>query len=142
MKTQKRKIGDIGEQVAADYLKNNGYKILDRNYNRKWGEIDIVAVCHGGRIKWHNRCHNNGTICRDSDIITFVEVKTVKKGSKFRPEENIHFWKQKRLVNTAQSYLKENKISPEVNWQIDVVIVELNFNNQKANLRHIKNAVY
>ncbi|MBX4181397.1 YraN family protein, partial [Candidatus Parcubacteria bacterium] len=56
-RTEKRKLGDIGENIACDFLKNRGYTIVERNYLRKWGEIDIVA--------------------RKGEVIHFVEVKSV-----------------------------------------------------------------
>ena len=56
----RRKLGDRGEDVALNYLKNQGYEILDRNWQRKWGEIDIVA--------------------RENNEIVFLEVKTQSQG--------------------------------------------------------------
>ena len=56
-RTEKRKLGDIGENIACDFLKRRGFEIIERNYLRKWGEIDIVA--------------------RKRNVIRFVEVKSV-----------------------------------------------------------------
>ncbi|PIW74862.1 MAG: YraN family protein, partial [Candidatus Portnoybacteria bacterium CG_4_8_14_3_um_filter_44_15] len=61
MPSEKRKTGDLGEGIAAKYLENNGYKIIERNYRKNWGEIDIVA--------------------RKDDCLIFVEVKTMQKTS-------------------------------------------------------------
>ena len=124
MPSQKRKIGDIGEKIAFDYLKKQGYQILDRNYQKPWGEIDIIV--------------------QNNKEIIFIEVKTrtVSKGQSLEPEESVHSWKQKKLIRTAQTYLLEKKYHPETSWQIDVIAVELNFQTRKANLRHIKNAVW
>lgn len=175
-KTQKQKTGDLGEEIAVNYLKNKGYEVLERNYKKKFGEIDIIAVCHNeyhndiismshschidGTLmsySWHNDivCHyNDKTLCHDDGIIKkllnkkknavliFFEVKTGMAGSSFRVEENVHSHKKRRLIRTAQTYLLENKLAPDINWQIDVIIVELDFNTMKADLEHIKNAVY
>lgn len=122
MVTHKRKLGDLGEKIALEYLKKNGYQILERNYQKKWGEIDIIA-----QLK---------------ENIVFIEVKSKSKGMAIRPEQNVNFFKQKRLIRAAQTYLLERKISPEKPWQIDVIAVELDFKNKKANLRHLKNVVW
>ncbi|OGZ32896.1 MAG: hypothetical protein A3H00_02960 [Candidatus Portnoybacteria bacterium RBG_13_40_8] len=110
--------------MALDYLKKQNYHILDRNYQRKWGEIDIITS-------------------KDKEIV-FVEVKTRKKNqnSFIGPEESVGFFKQKRLIRTAQTYLLKENYPPETNWQIDVIAVELDEQTRRANLRHIKNAVY
>jgi putative endonuclease len=121
MKTQKRKTGDLGEEIAETYLKKRGYIILGRNYNKKWGELDIVA-----KFK--------------KDII-FIEVKSVAKGGIFLPAHNVNFHKQQRLIRAARSWLAENKISAEINWRIDVVVVELNYEKKKAKVEHLRNAV-
>lgn len=122
MVTQKRKIGDIGEEAAVKYLKKLGYRILERNYNKKWGEIDIVA-----KFK--------------KDIV-FVEVKSQKKGSRFFPAQNVNFHKQQRLIRAAQTWLAENKTSEDIGWQIDALIVELDFESKKAKVEHLRNCVW
>ncbi|KKR03295.1 MAG: hypothetical protein UT31_C0025G0003 [Parcubacteria group bacterium GW2011_GWF2_39_13b] len=122
MVTQKRKLGDIGEEAAEKYLKKLGYRILEKNYNRKWGEIDIVA-----KFK--------------KDIV-FVEVKSKNKDSKFLPAQNVNFFKQQRLIRAARSWLAENKIKSEVAWQIDVLIVELDFGGKNAQVKHLRNCVW
>ncbi|MBI4836945.1 MAG: YraN family protein [Candidatus Portnoybacteria bacterium] len=122
MPTAKRKIGDLGEDAAANYLKGRGYQILDRNYNRKWGEIDIVT-----RFK--------------KDIV-FVEVKSQEKGTKFFPAQNVNYFKQQRLIRAAKTWLLENRILPETPWQIDVMVVKLNSDSGASEIEHIKNAVW
>lgn len=111
----------MGEEVAEKYLKKLGYRILDRNYRQKWGEIDIVA-----KFK--------------KDIV-FVEVKSKEKGSRFLPAQNVNFHKQQRLIRAAQTWLLENKIPPQTAWQIDVIIVELDYENRNARVEHLRNAV-
>ena len=122
MITEKRKLGDIGEEAAVKYLKKLGYRILDRNYCQKWGEIDIVA-----KFK--------------KDIV-FVEVKSKGKDSKFLPAQNVNYFKQQRLIRAAQTWLAENKISEETPWQIDALIVELDFDKKIAKVEHLRNAVW
>ena len=76
MLTAKTKLGNLGEALAANYLKKLGYQILERNYRKKWGELDIVT-----------RFKNN---------IVFVEVKSQEKGTKFFPAQNVTYFKQQR----------------------------------------------
>lgn len=121
MVTPKRKLGDLAEKIALNYLQKQGYQILQKNYQRKWGEIDIVTQLN--------------------KTIVFIEVKSQSRGKEIRPEENVTFFKQKRLIRAAQTYLLEKKISSEIPWQIDLIALELNFKTRKANLRHLKNVV-
>jgi len=123
-----KKLGDFGERVAKEYLKNKGYKILDENYSDsyisgpKGGEIDIVA--------------------KKENIINFVEVKTleVRPGSdRFSPEDKVNFQKQKKIIKTAQKWLMKNKISFDSKWQIDVISIKIDLNSKKAKIRHFKN---
>ena len=66
VKTEKREKGDVGEEVAFSYLKDNGYKVLDRNYSNRFGEIDIIALrkAQGRLVKHlvgrqpHHQIHN------------------------------------------------------------------------------------
>lgn len=124
MPTQRRKLGDLGEKIAADYLESRGYKILDRNFKKPWGEIDIIAQ------------NNQGLI--------FIEVKTrtVPQGDNPYPEDSVYSLKKQKLIRAAQSYLLEKKYPSEATWQIDVIAIELNEQTRKANLKHIKNAVW
>jgi len=115
-------LGGIGEKIAEKYLKDKGYKILDRNFRySKLGELDIIAQ-HG------------------NDII-FCEVKARKKTgpSEFLPEDNITFDKQKKLIKLSQIYLSKNKLT-ENPWQIDILAIEI-YRDCSYDLRHLENAV-
>src|SRR3989344_5286560 len=99
-RTEKRKLGDIGENVACEFLKRRGFEIIERNYLRKWGEIDIVA--------------------KKNNTIRFIEVKSVSHVTEgYRPEDNMHPWKLKRLSRTMQTYLLEKEL--DCDWQLDLV---------------------
>jgi putative endonuclease len=115
-------LGKWGETIAADYLQENGYSIIARNWKSPYGELDIIA--------------------RRMDTLSFVEVKTRSGRSYGWPEEAITPQKQEHLVNSAQTYLDEMPDSANLEWQIDVIaiIVEDKFNKQYA-LKHYENAV-
>lgn len=128
MRTEKRVIGDLGEGIACLYLKGQGYSILERNYLKKWGEIDIVAQ-------------------KEKDI-HFVEVKTLQRhnlthfdSGNFRAEDNVHERKVQRLWRTLESYLLENNVSEKVSWQIDVCTVYLDILERKAKVNLIENII-
>lgn len=129
MPTLKRQLGDLGEKIACDYLKKQGYLILEQNYQKPWGEIDIISQ-------------------KDKKTIVFIEVKTIEKSrgsemsKKITPETNVHFSKQQKLIRTCQTYLLEKNYPPETAWQIDVIAIELDKQTRLADLRHFKNAVY
>jgi putative endonuclease len=124
-KSEKRRIGDIGEGVAAKYLENKGFFVVERNYWRPWGEIDLVAK-RGGKLH-------------------FVEVKSVSRealgGGGVRPEENMHEAKLRRLHRAVQTYLIEKKVGDEVEWQIDLACVTLNIDTKRARVEVIENIV-
>ena len=136
-KTEKRRKGDMGEEVAFLYLKKNGYRILGRNCKNKFGEIDIVAFKPSGNIL--NRIIGD----RKKGLIVFVEVKTQKQKREdgLYPERNVGWKKQRSMVRAAECYLLENNYPDDTDWQIDVIGVELDYASRKANLRHLKNAV-
>jgi len=130
-KTEKQIIGKIGEDTACKFLVKQGYKIVDRNYLKKWGEIDIVA--------------------QKSNKLHFIEVKTVSRENladvtyetydSYRPEDNIHPWKLQRLARTIQSYLIEKKFSEKNEWQFDIVSVFLNIKDKTAKVNFIKDII-
>jgi len=121
-----KRVGNLGERIAENYLKNKGYQILDRNFvfripgNPQKGEIDIVA--------------------KKGDTISFVEVKTLRDALGFSPEEKVNFSKSRKLVKTAESWLMKNKIPLNSKWQIDVISIKIE-QNKKVKIDHFENAV-
>lgn len=79
------KVGDMGENAAAEFLQRAGYQILSRKYRSKTGEIDIIASHKG--------------------TIIFVEVKTRRSTLYGFPAESVTYTKQQKIINTALCYL-------------------------------------
>ena len=125
-KTPKRKIGDIGEDLALKYLINKGYSYCSRNYLKPWGELDLV-------VRKGNRLH-------------FVEVKTVSRepeGIKdsLRPEENMHKRKILRINRAIQTYLLDHKVPRSMEWQIDLACIYLDFSTRRAKVEVLENII-
>jgi putative endonuclease len=129
-KKNNKLIGNYGEEIAAKYLSAKGFEILDRNYLKKWGEIDIVT--------------------RRTGTIHFVEVKTVSYETKqqltdsvsrgtWRPEDNVHAYKIKKLSRAIESWLMERRYEGE--WQIDVVAVKLVTREKYATVKYLPNII-
>jgi putative endonuclease len=122
MPSAKRRLGDIGEGVACKYLEKRGYQILERNYWKPWGEIDIIAS------KYKN--------------LHFIEVKSISRGTRaIRPEENMHQGKVKRLHRAVQTYLMDRKVSERVKWQIDLACVQLDLAAKTGKVEYFENIV-
>ena len=121
--SETQKIGEIGENIAVKFLVKHGFSIKDRNYTKKWGELDIVA--------------------EKSDKLYFIEVKSVTRetNNEYRPEENMHPWKMKRMSRTIQTYLLSKKIEDEKEWQVDLLIVYLDLINKKAKIKIIEDLI-
>jgi putative endonuclease len=123
--------GAVGESIAAKYLEKKGYFIIDRNYKRKWGELDIIA--------------------QKDKLVHFVEVKTVSRRSfgghfeqevnNYRPEDNMHPWKLKRLRRAMQTYLLEKYKTSDPPWQFDLACVFLDQERRVAKVKFIENLV-
>lgn len=121
MVLSKKNLGYLGEKIACQYLQNKKYKILARNYQKRFGEIDIIALSK-------------------EKTLVFFEVKA-RTSSRFgRGEESVNPFKQRKLVKTVYYYLWENKIKSE-NFQIDVISIEMDFKHRKSKVTHYKNAV-
>lgn len=111
-------LGKIGEDIAAKYLKSQGLRIIQRNFSKRYTELDIVA-CEG-------------------NVLVFVEVKT-RIGQRFGlPEESITSWKIRSLVRSAQYY---NLLHPQNtrSMRIDVVSIILTVDHEVERLKWIKN---
>ena len=122
----KKQVGALGEDLACKFLVKKGFIVLDRNYWQKFGEIDIVA--------------------KKGHIIRFIEVKTVscrmyEAGNRdnYRPEDNVHPQKIKRLARAIQTYVLDKNIENE--FQIDVITVKLDLDNKKARIQFLENIV-
>ncbi len=92
--------GAKGEELAINFLKSKNYKILEKNYSNKIGEIDIIA--------------------QDKGVLVFIEVKARETLAFGRPCEAVDFRKQHKLRMTAQAYLQFKK-TPYVDCRFDVI---------------------
>ncbi len=128
--SKKQKIGETGENIATKFLVKHKFSVLDRNYTKKWGEIDIVAK-------------------KDSKLY-FVEVKSVSRETldkvchetgEYKPEDNMHPWKMKRLSRTIQTYLLDKKIVNDMEWQVDLLVVYLDLKNKKAKVKVVSDVI-
>ncbi len=120
------KIGKLGEDIAVKYLVGKGFEVIERNFLRRYGEIDIIAKKDG--------------------VIRFVEVKAVSRenldylnNNNYRPEENVHSWKLKRLSRVIQVYLSNQNIKED--WQFDLCIVYIDEKNKRAKVKFIDDLV-
>ncbi|GMU74044.1 MAG: hypothetical protein AMXMBFR44_2430 [Candidatus Campbellbacteria bacterium] len=129
--TKTSKIGRIGEDLAVRFLMKQGFSIIERNYLRKWGELDVVA-------------------CKES-VVHFVEVKCVswetetsnvsRETNQIRPEEHVTREKLKRLSRVIQTYLVDKDVPRETKFQLDVVTVKLNLKDKTARIGVIENVL-
>lgn len=114
-----KKIGEIGEEYAAKFLKKKKYKIISRNFRKKVGEIDLIA---------ENR-----------DYLVFVEVKTRHENSMTSGADAVDRKKQLRIIKTASVYLSENET--EKFCRFDVCEVYVNADNLKLiSINYIESA--
>lgn len=123
----------MGEAVACKYLENKGFSVIERNYLKPWGELDIVA--------------------KKAEKLYFIEVKTVSREARghsegnvprepsYRPEENVHPNKLKRLHRAIQTYLLDRKVPEDVEWQLDLACVYLDFSTRKARVEMLENVI-
>ena len=125
-------IGKLGEDIACRFLLEHGYSVIDRNYLKKWGEIDIVA--------------------KNKEGLCIIEVKTVSREKScsvshetsenvYRPEDNMHDWKKKRLMRVIQTYLADKKVSQETNWRFGVIAITLSVKDKKAYVKFLKDII-
>lgn len=112
--SQNKVLGNFGEDLASSYLEENGYKVLERNFSCRAGEIDIIAL--------------------DGDSVVFIEVKTRTSERFGMPSEAVSFSKQKKLVKTALYYLQCRRLLDYMS-RFDVIeIIVDEENNRHINL--------
>ncbi|MDP2704300.1 MAG: YraN family protein [bacterium] len=119
--------GKRGEDIACEYLKKRGYKILERNVREKWGELDIVVRA------------------KDKTLV-FVEVKTMRPFAPggLQPEDQMTYAKRRKFERTASlyagSYKNKNLIYDKKGWRLDVVaIVLVGEGRGSHDIRHYEN---
>jgi putative endonuclease len=117
---KRRETGIIGEKLACEFLGNNGYQIIERNFRCPGGEADIIA--------------------QHRDTLVFVEVRT-KTGRQFgSPEESITRTKMEHMRNVAAYYWQNHANLPE-SWRIDVIAIEMDRRGRVSRIELIENAV-
>ena len=114
----KKQFGNVGEDIAADYLEKNEYIILERNFYCRQGEIDIIA--------------------RDKKEIVFIEVKSRSDIGYGIPSEAVDKQKIRHLYKTAKYFLYKNKI---LNNFIRFDVIEVLIKKGKFNVNHIKQII-
>ena len=126
MGRQRQELGKLGEELAASYLQEKGYRLLERNYRCRLGEIDIVAL--------------------DGEVLVFVEVRCRTSGRFGLPQESIRREKQAKLRKLAQYYLLraarpgpapatgKNKV------RFDVLALLFDCEQAACRIEHIQNA--
>ncbi|MBP7795425.1 MAG: YraN family protein [Elusimicrobiales bacterium] len=105
------------EDLAALYIEKNGYKIVERNYVTRLGEVDIIAY--------------------DKKVLCFIEVKA-RKNSEYVPYEAVNKLKQRKIIKASIMYMKTKGISGGVDLRYDVVSIYGDINSPDILL--IKNA--
>lgn len=132
--SHKRQFGNQGENIVCEILKIKGMKILDRNYLKRCGELDIVA--------------------RMGNTIHFVEVKTVSRETipdvncetflenvMHRPEEGVDRSKIFRMRKTIGVYMAEKQIKENIEIQIDIACVVFYTKDMRASVEFIENVI-
>lgn len=116
--SHKKHLGKIGEDFACEYLLRHHYTIIERNFQKRYGELDIIAI--------------------KGKTVIFVEVKT-RTGRYFGlPEESVTPRKLREVIQTAAYYKLLHPELPE-SLQIDVIAIELETDETMKAFRHIEN---
>ena len=87
---ERHELGKTGEEIGTQYLINNGYKLIIRNFRCRQGEVDIIA--------------------KDKDEIVFIEVKTRRNTNYGYPIDAVDKRKQKHILNASKYYVYKNKL--------------------------------
>lgn len=129
-KKNTKTIGKLGENLAVKYLVDKGFAIVETNYWRKWGELDVIA--------------------KKDEKIHFVEVKSVSYETKreleyavthetWRPEELVHQFKIHQISKALETWISEKCYTGD--WQIDVIAIRIVPRETFASVTHLENIV-
>ena len=112
-------VGRLGEEVAIQYLIQQGYEVLERNWTCQWGEIDVIAT--------------------ENNHLHFIEVKTRLAVKTDEALLNINQSKKRRMISSAYDYLHHHKREDSA-WQIDIIAIALQPNHPPL-IEHIEDAL-
>lgn len=115
-----KSLGYLGETLAAAYLQNKGYTILERNWHSPYGEIDLVA--------------------RQREAVVFVEVKARASKSLGPPEISVTPRKEEHMRQAAEYFIQQH---PDLanEWRIDLITIQLQPNDNPALIDHFENVL-
>lgn len=113
--TYRQRVGQQGEEIAANYLQHQGYQILDRNYHSRFGEVDLVA--------------------EKDDVVVFVEVKARTSVSFGLPEESVTTEKLAKIYDTALLWLQDHPEKSD-DWRVDVIAIQMDKGLQPKDIQH------
>lgn len=119
----RKDLGQQGEQIVEAYLETKGYQLLERNYRKRVGEIDLISKDPS------------------KNEIVFIEVKTRKSKRFGLPEEAVTAGKIRKIEKTAQSWLRENN-KIDILWRIDIIALEINEKihaPRRTSITHLEN---
>ena len=115
-------VGRVGERIARHHLQGKGYRIVDANYQCRWGEVDLIAL--------------------DGPVWVFVEVRARRSSAYGSPEESVTPAKARRLTLTAQDFLSRRVAAfANLEWRIDLVAIRLGPNRRVLSINHLENIV-
>lgn len=117
--TEKESLGKLGEDLACQYLRKKGYKIVERNYRRPWGELDVVTIS-------------------PEKILVLVEVKTVQSAPPMiTGEDQFTRAKSKKFKRAAELYANSSKQLTDRGWRVDLITILVN--EDSPVIRHYEN---
>jgi putative endonuclease len=114
-----RFFGNRGERAAVKFLKRQGFKIVARNFENRYGEIDIIAI--------------------EGDTLVFIEVKTRRSTRAGSPLEAVDAKKQQQIMRTAQAYLSQRGLN-EQSYRFDVIGLLWPEDAKDPEIQHVRHA--
>lgn len=116
-----QEIGKIGEKYAEKFLASKNYRIIERNFRTREGEIDLIVFDYSSRE------------------IVFVEVKTRTSDRFGEPQDSVNYFKKQKILKTALHFLNSSRVNHSLSWRVDVIAVKLNKQEKLVEINHFKN---
>lgn len=161
-----QKIGTLGEELVEKFLVKRGHKILDRNYRRPWGELDIVSMLKGKIHFVEVKAMSQQIVSDETPVVklrrlgllrgkhevevssetsdrerALIYVRSKVKKDRFRAEDHVNKEKIKRQGRIIQTYLNAKHVSDETIWQFDVATVLIDEEHRKAKVELLEDLI-